>query len=128
MCGSMVDIQSQTGCVPYFHTWCGLSARIYDACLKRLARGSLKYRTQKIAKIPHLGTIAQICSVRLFGAPRRISIGNVTARHSSSGRQPNFAVLNRGRHLYSAGRSSRWALAYILASHVFTAHAQKLLF
>jgi len=25
-----------------------------------------------------------------------------------------FAALNRGRHLYSAGRPSRWALAYIL--------------
>jgi len=35
-------------------------------------------------------------------------------RHSSSGRQPNFAALNRGRHLYSAGRPSRWALAHIL--------------
>ena len=43
--------------------------------------------------------------------------GNVTARHSSSGRRPNFAALNRGRHLYSAGRlSSRWALAHILVS------------
>ena len=28
-------------------------------------------------------------------------------------RQPNFAALNRGRHLYSAGRQSRWALAHI---------------
>jgi len=33
--------------------------------------------------------------------------------HSSSGRQPNFPALNRGRHLYSAGRPSRWALAHI---------------
>jgi len=41
-------------------------------------------------------------------------IGSVTARHSGSGHQPNFAVLNRGRHLYSAGRPSRWALAHIL--------------
>ena len=40
-------------------------------------------------------------------------IGSVTARHSSSRRQPNFATLNRGRHLYSAGRPSRWALAHI---------------
>ena len=31
----------------------------------------------------------------------------------SSGRQPNFAALNRGRHLCSAGRPSRWALAHI---------------
>jgi len=42
-----------------------------------------------------------------------------TARHSSSGRQPNFAALNRGRHLYSAGRPSRWALAHILVDKLF---------
>ena len=45
---------------------------------------------------------------------RLSSLGSVTARHSSSGRQPNFAALNRGRHLYLAGRPSRWALAYII--------------
>jgi len=31
----------------------------------------------------------------------------------SSGRQPTFAALNRGRHLCSTGRPSRWALAHI---------------
>ena len=41
-------------------------------------------------------------------------LGSVTARHCSSGRQPNFAALNRGRHLYSAGRPSCWPLAHIL--------------
>jgi len=41
-------------------------------------------------------------------------LDSVTARHSSSGRQPNFAALSRGCHLYSAGRPSRWALAHIL--------------
>jgi len=46
---------------------------------------------------------------------QRISrLGSVTARHSSSGRQPNSAAFNRGRHLYSAGRPSRWVLAHIL--------------
>ena len=46
---------------------------------------------------------------------QRVSrLGSVTARHSSSARQPNFAALNRRRHLYSAGRPSRWALAHIL--------------
>jgi len=44
----------------------------------------------------------------------RSPIGSVTARHSSSGREPNFAALSTGRHLYSAGRPSRWALAHIL--------------
>ena len=41
-------------------------------------------------------------------------LGSITARHSSIGRQPNFAALNRRCHLYSAGRPSRWALANIL--------------
>ena len=35
-------------------------------------------------------------------------LGRVTARHCS------VAALNRGRHLYSAGRSSRWVLAHIV--------------
>ena len=41
-------------------------------------------------------------------------IGNVTARHWSSRRQLNFAALSRRRHLYSAGRPSRWASVHIL--------------
>ena len=46
---------------------------------------------------------------------QRVSrLGSVTARHCSSERQPNFAALNRGRHLYSAGRPSRLAFAHIL--------------
>ena len=35
----------------------------------------------------------------------------------SSGRQLNFSALNKGRHLCSAGRPSRWALAHILVSY-----------
>jgi len=35
---------------------------------------------------------------------------------TSSGRQPYFAALNRGRHLYSSGRPSRWELAHILVA------------
>jgi len=46
---------------------------------------------------------------------QRVScLGSVTAWHSSIGRQTNFAALNQGRQLYSAGRPSRWALAHIL--------------
>ena len=30
--------------------------------------------------------------------------GSVTARHSGSGRQPNFVALSRGRHLYSEAK------------------------
>ena len=38
----------------------------------------------------------------------------------SIGRQPNFGALNRGRHVYSAGRPSRWALAHILVLSLFS--------
>jgi len=41
-------------------------------------------------------------------------IGSVTALHLSSGRQPNFAALSRGRHLYSAGRPSH----FFMFSHI----------
>ena len=43
---------------------------------------------------------------------------------SSSGRQPNFAALNRGRHLCSAGRPSRWTLAHILVCDIFAYFGQ----
>jgi len=48
-------------------------------------------------------------------------IGSITTRHSSSGRQPNFAAWykewnHRGRYLYSAGRPSRCALDHISSS------------
>jgi len=46
-------------------------------------------------------------------------IGSVTAQHSSSGHQPNFVALNRGRHLYSSGRPSRLASADILVAYHF---------
>jgi len=45
---------------------------------------------------------------------QRVSrLGSITAWYFSGGRQPKFAALNRGRHLYSAGGPSRWALAHI---------------
>jgi len=51
----------------------------------------------------------------------QISTGFASWQHycttSSSGHQPNFAALNRGRHLCSAGRPSGWALAHILVKY-----------
>ena len=61
---------------------------------------------------------------------QRVSrLGSVTARHSSSGRQPNFAALNRRLHLNSTGRPSR-ALAHISSWLCYTSnfsviHAQR---
>jgi len=54
-------------------------------------------------------------------------LGSVTVRYSSSGHQPNFAVLNRGRLLYSAGRPSRWSLAHILVSSKLNSKLIKLI-
>jgi len=45
---------------------------------------------------------------------RLLCLGSITARQSSSERQPNFAALNSRCHLCLAGRTSRWALAHIL--------------
>jgi len=53
-----------------------------------------------------------LCVLQVLRSP----YGSVTARQSSSGREPNFAALSTGRHLYSSGRPSRWALAHILVS------------
>jgi len=53
--------------------------------------------------------------------PLQISTGFASWQRycsASSGRQPNFAALNRGRHLCSAGRRSRWALAHILVFYL----------
>jgi len=51
----------QIGCLPYFHTWCGLSANLRcrsDTCCTRLAENT---GCKKVAKNRHLGTIAQLC-------------------------------------------------------------------
>jgi len=52
-------------------------------------------------------------------------LGSVTAPQSSSERQPNFAALNRGRHLCSEGRPSRWALAHISSLYKFKCYVWK---
>jgi len=158
----------QTGCLPYFHTWRGLSANIEcrsETCRTRLA-GNTGHN--KLPKIHHLGNITQLfraISLQLThiltiginllnsnisptsvqygelqptsGWDRFISLGHlsqfqrvshlgiITARHSSSRHQPNFAALNRGRHvmaalqIYLAGRPSRWTLAHIPVILVF---------
>ena len=60
--------------------------------------------------------VAEILSL-VWGTPANFNgfrLGSVTARHLVVGVSPNFGALNRGRHLCSAGRPSRSALAHIL--------------
>jgi len=72
---------------------------------------------------PHVnfGPLAAEISSLVWCTPTNFNghLGSITAPYSSSGWQPNFVALNRGRHLYSAGRPSRWALAHILVRVMF---------
>jgi len=65
----------------------------------------------------NFGPLAAEIGPVVWGTPANFNVFRVLAgllHGSSIGRQPNFAALNRGRHLYWAGRPSRWASAHIL--------------
>jgi len=69
----------------------------------------------------NFGPLAAEIHPAVWGTPANFNGFRVlAARHSSIGCQPNFVALNRGRHLYSVGRPSRWALAHILVGNVST--------
>jgi len=78
-----------------------LNSNIYSTCLHNMAK--LGPLTAEIISLVS-GTPANFNSFRVLAA----------LLHGTLVRQRNFAPLNRGRHLYSAGRPSRWALAHIL--------------
>ena len=63
----------------------------------------------------NFGPLATEIDPVVWGTPakfQRVSrLGSVTVRHLAVG-VSQTAALNRGRHLYSAGRPSRWALAH----------------
>ena len=62
----------------------------------------------------NFGLLAVEIGPVVWGTPANFNGFHILARQSSSGRQPNCAALNKGRHLCSAGRPSCWALAHIL--------------
>ena len=68
--------------------------------------------------IVNFGPLAAEIVSLVWGTPsnfNRVSrLGSVTARHSSSGRQPNCGVEQRAPPNVMAGRPSRWALAHIV--------------
>jgi len=54
-------LRPRHGCLPYFHSWCGLSANSEcrsETCCMRLAENTGR---KKVAKHRHLRTIAQFC-------------------------------------------------------------------
>jgi len=107
---------------PFWHHRTTLSGCIFaaKACIDNRKKNLLNSNTS--SRCPHnmVNSGLLMRSVGEFGHPckfQRVShLGSVTAWHSSSGRQPNFAASNTGRHLYSAGRPLRWALAHILVT------------
>ena len=69
----------------------------------------------------NFGPLAAEIGLPVWGTPANFNGFRVLAAllHGSQvrERQPNCAASNRGRHLYSTGRPSRWALAHISSCH-----------
>jgi len=64
--------RSEIGCLPYFHTWCGLSVNLEcrsDRCCARLAENTARKKSP-ISR--HLGTIPQLCRA-IFSQLRHVS-------------------------------------------------------
>ena len=102
------------------HNFVGLYLRnwgMYRQSEERLLSSNTSSRCpHNIVNLAHYSLAAEI-------SPKfqRVSrLGSINPWHSSTGRQPNFAALNRGRHLCWAGRPSRWALAHSLVSFFFS--------
>jgi len=112
----------------YFHTWCGLIANLRcrsETCCTRLAENTVR---KKVAKNRHLGTIAQLCRAISSQLRHVLTIEKKLLSSNMSSDVPQYGELRptsgrdrftslghpRVRHLCSAGRPSRWALAHIL--------------
>ena len=87
---------------------------VIDNRKKLVKQQHLPHMPLQYGELWHTNGLNQLASLGHSSKFQRVSrLGSVAARHSTSGRQPNFAALNRGRQLYSEGRPSRWSLAYI---------------
>jgi len=95
---------SQIGCLPYFHTWGGLSANLgcrSETCCTRLAENT---RRKTSPKIRHLGTIAQLCRavdsqlkhISKIGKKLLNSNISATCRHSMANFGPLTAEMRSG--------------------------------
>jgi len=106
---------------PFWHHRTTLSGYIFwiKASIDNRKKNLLNSNTSSTCpdNIVNFGLLTAETRWRVWGTPAN-RLGSVTAWHSSRGRQ-NFATLNRGRHLYSTGQPSRWALAHILVVFSF---------
>jgi len=67
--------RSHIGCLPYFHTWCGLSANLECMCEMCCTRLDENTGRKKSAKKRHLRTIPQLCRA-IFSQVRHVCIDN----------------------------------------------------
>jgi len=112
---------------PFWHHRTTLSGYIFatkapiDNRKKNLLSSNISSTSPQYGELWPTSGWALLASLRHPSTFQRVSRrGSITARHCSSGRQPNFAALNRGRKLCSAGRPSRWALAHILVCNLYS--------
>jgi len=91
---------------------------------KKLAKQ--QYLPHMSSRLVNFGPLAAKIGSLAWGIPGKLNFNGFRVLaalyciwHCSSGRQPNFAALNRGRHLYLAGWPSRWALAHIVVFFSF---------
>ena len=121
MCCTLIAENTGRKKSPFWHHRTTLSGYIFrtKACIDNRKKNLLNSNTSSTCPGNMVNFGLLTAEIRWQGwAPQQISTGFASWQRycaaSSSGRQPNFAALNRGRHLYSAGWPSRWALAHIL--------------
>ena len=110
-----VDKNRHLGTIAQFRRAISSQLRHISTIGKKLLSSSISSTCPR--NMVNIGPLAAEICWRVWGHPckfQRVSrLCSVTARHSSIGHPPNFAALNRGRHLCSAGRPSLWAFAHI---------------
>ena len=147
MCASALPGKTRNTKIAFFHSMCctqlagnaghkkspkirhlGTIAQLCRAISSQLSKAHIDNREKNLLNSnisptrPH--NMDEIVSL-VLGTPPNFNGSRVLAAllHDSTGRQRNFAALNRGRHLYLAGRPSHWALAHILVQICFPCSA-----
>ena len=108
---------------PSRHHRTTLSGHIFatKACISTIGKKFVKQQSTRPDNMVNFGRLTAEIGSGVCGTPTNFNGFCVLAAllHGSYWRQPNFAALNRGRHLCSAGQPSGWALAHILVSSCF---------
>ena len=111
---------------PSRHHRTTLSGHIFatKACIDNWKKNLLSSNTSSTCpdNMVNFGPLTAEIGSGVWGTPANFNGFCILAallHGTSSGRQPSFGALNRGRHLCSAGGPSGWALAHILVSTSF---------